>query len=683
MGSKQQVNEFLAEAEELLEKLSQGLAELGEGIENGDVNPELVNGIFRDAHSMKGLAGMFGFDDIAELAHHLEDLLDRLRLGKIPLNGILLDLLFGSIEGVGLLVRGKAGDPDFTIDITPYVQRIGNLLAGPGDNTAVSLDALKLDAALLNVLTEYEEHRLQENLTQGRLLLLVSVAFPLDSFDTDLSDVIGELKHVGEVVSTLPGAANADPSCLAFHILFACKILLEKLSAIPGLSDCSFETVSPSHAVSVPDPVLAGVSKNLTHADEPLRQVKPQQPSNEDTSLRSVSHSVRVDIGKLDILMNIVGELGLVKGGIAQVASDLSYAGVAQARDLEKSIHSLERRLAELQKAVMDVRMVPVRQLFDKMGRIVRRMAQELGKKVELKTFGSETEFDKLIAEELADPLMHIIRNALDHGIESGTERLAAGKAEIGCIELRATQRGSHVVLEIADDGKGIDSEVLRRKGIERGLVDPDTQISRQNLFGLLFHPGFSTRDEVSEFSGRGVGMDVVKNNISALSGIIDIDSTYGEGTQISLTLPITLAIIKALVVHIQGRDYAIPLTSVLETLLLEPGMIQTIEGQEVVELRRSTLPLLRLNQLFNLDGQTSSHGEFVVVAGFAGRRIGIVVEELRGQQDVVIKSLGKSLSFVKGVAGAADLGNQKTVLVLDVSSLITDLLRGDTGLNV
>ncbi len=685
MGSRQQVDEFLAEAEELLEKLSQDLAELGEGIENGDVNPELVNGIFRDAHSMKGLAGMFGFDDIAELAHHLEDLLDKLRLGKISLNRILLDLLFETIEGVGLLVRGKAGDPDYTINVAPYVQRIGDLLAGPDDNSAITLEALNLDVALLNVLTEYEEHRLQENLTQGRLLLLVSVAFPLDSFDTDLSDVIGELKHVGEVVSTLPGAANADPSSLAFRILFACKIPLENLSATPGLSDCSFETVSPAPpvSVSVPAPVLAGVSKGLTQAEQPLPQEAPLQQTGEDTSLRSVSHSVRVDIGKLDILMNLVGELGLVKGGIAQVASDLSNSGVAQACDLEKSVHSLERRLAELQKAVMDVRMVPVRQLFDKMGRIIRRMAQELGKKVELKTFGSETEFDKLIAEELADPLMHIIRNALDHGIESGTERLAAGKAEVGCIELRATQRGNHVVLEIADDGKGIDSEVLRRKGIERGLVDSDTQISRRNLFGLLFHPGFSTRDEVSEYSGRGVGMDVVKNNISALSGIIDIDSTYGQGTQISLTLPITLAIIKALVVRIQGRDYAIPLTSVLETLLLEPGMIQTIEGQEVVELRRSTLPLLRLNQLFNLDGQTSSGGDFVVVAGFAGRRIGIVVEELRGQQDVVIKSLGKALSFVKGIAGAADLGNQKTVLVLDVSSLITDLLRGDTGLNV
>ncbi len=675
MGPRQAVGEFLAEAEELLEKLSQDLAELGEGTENGDVNPDLVNGIFRDAHSIKGLSGMFGFNDIAELAHHLETLLDKMRLGKVSLNETLLDILFETIDGVGLLVRGKAVDPDYTFDVSPYVQRIEKLLAGPSHNASASLNALNLDPLLLNVLTEYEEHRLQENLAQGKLLLLACISFPLDTFDIDLSDLINELKHVGEVVSTLPGAANDDPTRLAFRILFACNIPLDNLSSRPNLSDCAFDVVSKSKTSCL-------VSEPLV-TEKYTSPLPPVMPTSEDTSLRSVSHSVRVDIGKLDILMNTVGELGLVKGRIAQITTDLTDAGLSQSQDLEKAVHALERRLAELQKAVMDVRMVPVRQLFDKMGRIVRRMAQELGKRVELKTFGSDTELDKLIAEELTDPLMHIIRNALDHGIETASERLSAGKTEMGCIELRATQRGNHVVLEISDDGKGIDPEVLRKKGIEKGLIDPDTQPSRQNLFALLFHPGFSTRDEVSEYSGRGVGMDVVKNNISVLSGIIDIDSTYGQGTEISLTLPITLAIIKALVVCIQGRDYAIPLTSVLETLLLEPDMIQTIEGQEVIELRRQTLSLLRLNQLFNLDQKTTSQGEFVVVAGFAGRRIGIVVEALRGQQDVVIKSLGKSLSFVKGIAGAADLGNQKTVLVLDVGSLITDLLRGDSGLHV
>ncbi|MCF6180316.1 MAG: chemotaxis protein CheW, partial [Geopsychrobacter sp.] len=278
---------------------------------------------------------------------------------------------------------------------------------------------------------------------------------------------------------------------------------------------------------------------------------------------------------------------------------------------------------------------------------------------------------------------MHIIRNSLDHGIEAAEQRLALGKPESGTISLVAAQKGNHVVIEVHDDGRGIDPEILRAQAIDKGLVSADADLTKADLFGLLFHAGFSTRDEVSEFSGRGVGMDVVKSNIAALSGMVDISSKVGKGTVMSLTLPITLAIIKALVVRVKGTDYALPLNSVLETLMLEPGVLQTIEGREVMELRQQTLSLLRIDELFRLKGNSPAGNKFVVVVGFADKRMGIVVDELRGQQDVVIKSLGKALSFVKGIAGAADLGNQKTVLVLDVGSLIADSLRGDNGLHV
>lgn len=381
--------------------------------------------------------------------------------------------------------------------------------------------------------------------------------------------------------------------------------------------------------------------------------------------------------------MTVVGELALAKGSIAQLCTEVQSAGLPVARELEKAIHALERRLNELQTGVMDVRMVPVRQLFDKMNRIIRRMAQELGKKVKLTIRGGDTELDKLIVEDLADPLMHIIRNSLDHGIESPEERLELGKPESGTVSLVAEQKGNHVVIEVHDDGRGIDPEILRRKGIEKGLISADINLTRQDLFGLLFHPGFSTKEVVSEFSGRGVGMDVVKSNISSLSGMIDMSSEVGKGTVMSLTLPITLAIIKALVVRVKGTDYAIPLNSVLETLMLEPGMLQTIEGREVMELRQQTLSLLRIDDLFRLQGAKPTANQFVVVVGFADKRMGIVVDELRGQQDVVIKSLGKSLDFVKGIAGAADLGNQKTILVLDVSGLIGASLQREGGLGV
>ncbi|HEY5675074.1 MAG TPA: chemotaxis protein CheA [Malonomonas sp.] len=691
--SHQALDEFLAESEELLEKLNRDLAVLGDGAATGGVNPDLVNGIFRDAHSFKGLAGMFGFNDIADLAHHLENLLDNLRLGKIDLTHQLVDCLFDSLEGLTSLVRGKAEDPDFTQDISAYLARIEHLLNGPATEQQNPLSELNIDAALLDVLTEYEEHRLQANLKQGANILLLKVSFSLMSFDTELAAMIDAVKLDGEVISTLPGCDNDNPENLAFRILCSTQnapaTFSEKLAIEGMVVDivAGAKAAEPKAAKAPAAPVT-----QTTPQAKPVAAGRPgdvaaaetKEPAAQDeSSARSFTSTVRVDIGKLDYLMTVVGELALAKGAISQLCSEMQEQGVSQGRDLEKAIHALDRRLNELQSGVMDVRMVPVRQLFDKMNRIVRRMAQELGKKVQLDIRGGDTELDKLIVEDLTDPLMHIIRNSLDHGIELPEHRTANGKTEAGTICLWASQRGNHVVIEIRDDGNGIDPKVLQKKGVEKGLLAEGANPTRQELFSLLFHPGFSTKDEVSEFSGRGVGMDVVKNNISSLSGLIELESEVGKGTVMSLTLPITLAIIKALVVRVRGKDYAIPLNSVLETLMLEPGMVQTIERREVMELRKQTLSLLHIDKLFNLQGDDSTKGQFVVVAGFADKRMGIVVDELRGQQDVVIKSLGKSLSFVKGIAGAADLGNQKTILVLDVGGLISETLQLEGALSV
>ena len=692
--SHQALEEFLAESEELLEKLNRDLAVLGETADAGQENPDLVNGIFRDAHSLKGLAGMFGFNDIAELSHHLENLLDNLRLGKIDLTAALVDCLFDSLEGLAGLVRGKSGDPDFTQDISAYLSRIEHLLNGPPAAADDPLSGLNLDPSLLDVLTEYEEHRLQANLKQGHNLFLLKVAFSLMSFDTELAALTDAVKLTGEVISTLPGSDNDNPDMLAFRILCGTTDDLETFSSKLAISDQCVELVAGDQGASEVDlPEFSlPVDPRVQPAAPAVSAAKPElaasaavgaKDSSQEGSARSFTSTVRVDIAKLDHLMTIVGELALAKGAISQLCSDMQAQGVAQGRELEKAIHALDRRLNELQSGVMDVRMVPVRQLFDKMNRIIRRMAQELGKKVLLDIRGGDTELDKLIVEDLTDPLMHIIRNALDHGIEQPERRLALGKPEAGTIALWASQRGNHVVIEIRDDGKGIDTEVLHKKGIENNLIADGAQPSRQELYSLLFHPGFSTKEEVSEFSGRGVGMDVVKNNISALSGLIELESEVGRGTLMSLTLPITLAIIKALVVRVKGRDYAIPLNSVMETLMLETGVVQTIEGREVMELRKQTLSLLHIDKLFQLQGDASPDGQFVVVAGFADKRMGIVVDELRGQQDVVIKSLGKALSFVKGIAGAADLGNQKTILVLDIGGLISETLQLEGAVGV
>jgi len=312
------------------------------------------------------------------------------------------------------------------------------------------------------------------------------------------------------------------------------------------------------------------------------------------------------------------------------------------------------------------------------MGRIVRKISREQGKKVDLKLFGADTELDKLIIEDISDPMMHIIRNSIDHGIEPPEERRRTGKNEKGVIRLSSFQKGNHVVIEVEDDGKGIDIGKVREKALEKGLIPALDAVSDREAMGLIFLPGFSTSDKVSEISGRGVGMDVVRNNIASLCGMVDIESTFGVGSRVTITLPITLAIIKALIISTANRTYALPITSVLETILLDRKDILTVERKEVMQLRESTLPLLHLSRFFELQEEsTVSDSYYVVVVGSAVKRLGIVVNDLLCQQDIVIKSMGTVFDMVKGISGAADLGDQRTILVLDVGGIINEATRG------
>lgn len=684
-NSSRAIKDFLAESEEILEQLNLDLVTLGDAIERGgEVDPGLLNTIFRGAHSFKGISGMFGFDDLCELCHHMENLLDSLRLGKVPLSENLIETLFALLEVLTRLVHGKAEAEDFTLDITPCIQRIDALLRGEGASQLPKA-AQGIDPAILRVLTEYEEHRLNENIKNGKNILRVAANFSLMSFDVELAALTDQLKQYGEVLSTLPSAGDI-PGHIGFQLLFGTRCTSEELEGILQSEDLT--VVCLYSPVEVAVPLGLPVKPHLPpRAVEAEIVVKEGESNDEEraASLRSLSRTVRVDIDKLDNLMNIVGELVLSKSAITAIAGQLKQqASNDLTVELQKATRGLERRLEELQQGVMDVRMVPISQIFDKMVRIIRRVSNEQGKKITLDIRGAETELDKLIVEDLSDPLMHLIRNAVDHGIESGEERLAAGKSDKGTITLWAAQKGNHVVLEIGDDGRGIDATRVRQKAIERGLISPETELSREDIYNLIFLPGFSTRDEVTDLSGRGVGMDVVKNNIAALSGAIEIDSEFGRGTLMTITLPITLAIIKALIVRVSGRSYAIPINAVLETLMIDASAIGTIERREVLELRQKTLPLLRLTEVFALpDAEKQGQRSFVVVTGMAEKRIGIMVDELIGQQDVVIKSLGKTLSFVRGIAGAADLGNQKTILVLDVGGLMNEALRGETALHV
>jgi two-component system chemotaxis sensor kinase CheA len=381
-------------------------------------------------------------------------------------------------------------------------------------------------------------------------------------------------------------------------------------------------------------------------------------------SLRSLGETVRVDIRKLDELMNLVGELAIQREAVAALVSRLAGepASARSASELGRIHKDLDRRLRELQAAVLEVRMVPLRQVFDKVSRVVRRLRVELGKDVRLEVQGADTELDKMIVEGLVDPLMHIVRNALDHAIEPPDERSAAGKAPQGCVRIEAFQRGNHVVVVVSDDGCGIDRALLRERAEALGLLERDQTLGEQELLDLVFVPGISTRREVTGTSGRGVGMDVVRTNIGLFGGVVDLSSVPGRGTTVSLTLPITLAIIPSLVVEVTGQRFAIPLGAIQETLVVDPPQIQRSEGRELLDLRGSALPLRRLCVELGLGAAPEASKQFAVVLGMGDARLGLLVDRLEGQQDAVIKPIDGPYPSARGIAGAADLGGSLPV---------------------
>jgi two-component system chemotaxis sensor kinase CheA len=693
--SHKAVKEFLAEAEEIVDQLGTELADLADMADSGELSPDLLNSIFRAAHSLKGLAGMFGFADISELSHNMENLLDSLRLGKLNLDQNLMAVIFGAHELLTSLVRSveEGGSTAQTDDIAVCVARINACLAPSPEKQSPGspLQRLGLPDRVIGSLTEYEEHRLLDNLNKGKKIYNVHTSFELTTFDLELAEVSETLKKSGEVISTLPSMSENMDTHIDFDILFGSSRAMDEIA---GLFDSSAIVVTfpGSAAAAVNHSALPVSTNNNETADRLVDQ--PQQASTDAIiapsaaltlsvdeathSAKSMSRTVRVDIGKLDELMNIVGELVLAQSTISGVAIRMRNEGFSRmAIDLGKAAKGLERKLTDLQKGVMEIRMIPVGQLYEKMSRIVRKISREQGKKVELKFFGADTELDKLIVEDISDPMMHIIRNAIDHGIESPEKRVSLGKEDKGTIRISSYQKGNHVVIEVEDDGNGIDLEKIKLKALQKGLISDAASLTDRDAIDLIFLPGFSTTDKVSEVSGRGVGMDVVRNNIAAVSGMVDIETRKGEGSRFIITLPITLAIIKALIITSAGRTYALPITSVMESLLITDADIKTIERKEVIQLRENTLPLLRLESFFETARTTERPQEFyVVVVGVAEKRMGVVVDDLLGQQDIVIKSLGESFKRFRGISGAADLGDQRTILVLDVGGMINETIR-------
>jgi two-component system chemotaxis sensor kinase CheA len=706
MGDKAR-EEFFSEAHEIIEGLSRDLLQLDGSRGKGPVDPELVNNIFRAVHTLKGLAGLFGAARMSALSHELENVLDDLRLGKIELTQGALDLLFRGVTIYGRILaveKGTRTDP--LTDIDEFLRELADLSESQSEEAPISGAFYELDPGLLAVLTEYEEHRLRTNIEQGQSLFRLRVRFELATIDGALSSLKTKAKPHGEIITYLPTGEGAEADSIELDILMASKASLDVLRSLLGGEHTHIEEV-PRRSRAGKDPVLVHSRPgSQSPAADPLGFVsahpasappRPKAvaqrpgalPKNASTaagvaevSLRSVTQTVRVDIRKLDLLMNIVGELSIVRNAIGRLTENVRKS--PELREIGMELYRLhrgfERQLADLQSGILEVRMVPLGQLFDKLARVVRQISREADKDVNLVITGAETEVDKLIVEELSDPLMHMIRNAIDHAIEARIERERVGKPAVGTIALNAFQKASHVVIEVEDDGKGIDETKLVSAAVKRGLLAQDevTELVHREVLNLVFIPGLSTKSDVGELSGRGVGMDVVKTNIGKLGGIIDIYSERGIGTKFTVTLPITLAIISALIVQVEGRTFAVPLASVQEAIWLDPAALRRVEGQEMMTLRGATLPLCRINELFGLSSTVKAKSRpYAVVVSVGVRRLGLVVDELIGQQDIVIKPLGPSLKKVKGFAGATELGDQRVALVLDAPALIEEAFLG------
>ena len=644
------LEDFLIEAFEMIEQLDQDLVEL----ENRPEDLELLNRIFRVAHTIKGSGSFLNFSVLTHLTHHMEDVLNKARHGELTITPDIMDVVLESIDFMKKLLNairdtGTDANTGLDSDIANVVARLDAISKGesPQDIPASQESSTTQEApqsqapqeASNNAQEEVDYSNMSPEEVEKEIERLLNQRQEEDKKKREEKRAKGELQDI-QAPSEIEQTPNATPVAKAPE--------------------------------SQKQPEVNATPAKQTEAKP---QIKPRQEENK-TLATSVEQTIRVDVKRLDSLMNLIGELVLCKNRLIKIYNDVEerYEGEKFLEELNQVVASVSMVTTDIQLAVMKTRMLPIGRVFNKFPRMVRDLSRELGKNIELVISGEETELDKSIVEEIGDPLVHLIRNACDHGIESKEERIAAGKKEQGTVELKAYNEGNHIVVEITDDGKGMDPATLKAKAIEKGIIgerEADTMTDRE-AYSLIFKAGFSTAKVVTNVSGRGVGMDVVKTNIEKLNGIIDVDSTYGEGTTLKLKIPLTLAIIQSLLVGVQEEYYAIPLASVIETVRISQDEIYTVENKSVLRLRNEVLPLVRLADIFGVDSVfDNSEQAYVVVIGLAENKIGVIVDFLIGQEEVVIKSLGSYLKGTEGIAGATIRGDGRVTLIVDIAAMM------------
>ena len=605
---------FRDETEELLQTIDSDLLRL-EQLVGGALDLEIVNALFRGLHTVKGSAGMLDFKDVQEVAHKLENIFDLLRKDRMPLSDGCINLLFEGRDILTDLVHAAVGEGDAPAGVAMFIARLDEF-AQVYESTNVAIEGKRPAAS-----AEEQEARAAVDAAQ------------VDAFEAEVARL---LAAAAQSPAAAPAAA-AESAPLA--------------AAMP---------MSPAPAAAVPAATAPAVK-----AAAPA--VKNQ--------------TIRVDIERLDSLLNLVGELVINRTRISDIAAtlarDVNDAGSRAdvgglAKDLAESSALLARTTNEIQESIMKVRMVPIGGVFERFPRMVRDLAKTRSKEVVLEMNGGETDLDKTIVDEVGEPLMHLIRNCVDHGIESPDAREAAGKPRSGTLQLNAYHEGNQVIIEIADDGGGIALDKVRAKAIKQGLISDSDRPTDREIVDFIFAPGFSTAEKVTDVSGRGVGMEIVKKNITRLNGVFEVDTGLGRGTKFTIKLPLTLAIIQALLVRVADELYSIPLDSVIESQRIGARDVRTVHGGEVITLRGQVVPLIRVGEFFDLGNPRDPDKVMIVIVGLQGRQVGLVVDSFQGEQEIVIKPLSDVIGAIPGISGATILGNGSISLILDVHSLVT-----------
>ncbi len=642
------LEEFLVEAEEILENLDQDLVDL----ESNPEDKELLNKIFRGMHTLKGGAGFLNLTPIVEIAHRIEDIFNKLRNDEMTLTPEIMDVILEGIDKLKealQMLKDSQELPDME-EIEELLSRLDAVLKGESPVSTASSEGSREESGSQEGEIEFVDgisDKLKELILQYpdkdlAGILEEIILMPPDKRPMDVIPEIEKLIEEGKDVKDLIKKKEAPPQE---------KKEKEKRETLE-------EQTASQKAVS---------SKSSSSASS-----KPKAVAKK-TEKKS-SETIRVDVERVENLMNLVGEIVLDRNRILRVTQDVEKECRTEAVEkLVEAVTSLDRTVSDLQVAVMKLRMQPIKKIFSKFPRLVRDLARKLNKKVQLIIEGEDTELDRSILDKLEDPLIHLVRNALDHGIEPPEERVAKGKPEVGTIRLFAYHEGDHIVVGIQDDGRGIDPEKVKKKALEKGLITPEqaAQMSDKEAYELIFLPGFSTADKVSDVSGRGVGMDVVASTIHSLRGSIEIDSEPGRGTTILLKLPLTVAIIRTLMLGCNGQVYAVPLHSVVEIVRYQEDQVKEVGSFRSFMLRDEVLPLFSLNEL--LEVPDNNEKAFVVIVKVGEKLIAVSIEKLFGEEEIVIKSLGELLSDIPGIAGATIAGDGRVVLILDLNSLLSD----------